>query len=473
MSTPTITTQPLPTTTLLKTKPPIAKTPSTSQISWANKVRVSDSSTRFTLEALTRQPPGHRLQVSDEMLLDNAEQWRRCMVGFFPGYRMPYHAVNTIASRVWKQCGLENVTTTSNGFMIFRFATEEQMHAVLEKGPWMFGGKNIVLQQWHPRIQFDKNKISTLPVWIRLHGLPFPLWSKQGLSLAASMVGKPLSCDESTYNCTRLEYARLCVEIDASLPYVSEFEIESTLSPEPINIKVEYEWKPSRCEKCSIFGHSCLVTPVPAPTTVPVPIPILDKGKHIAIDPIHNQHMIPDPYPSASTSDTTPLLPIINTLPSTTTATSPQSIIAPASLPSLHPLHSGPNMPNAPSATDSTIHPMEQPHSQPTTQPPTIPNDPTSTAQPNPDCSPILQSNPDPITLNTLLFQPLDTTTCMESKMASLQSQSDASSAIEVSAETSTTSVPPSESHDDSPTPSPKTVRKKKGGRKGKEVKGL
>ncbi|KAL9388199.1 hypothetical protein Peur_021323 [Populus x canadensis] len=211
----------------------------------------------------------------------------------------------------------------------------------------------------------------------------------------------------------------------------------------------------------------------PAPTTVPVPIPILDKGKHIAIDPIHNQHMIPDPYPSASTSGTTPLFPIINTLPSTTTATSPQSIIAPASLPSLHPLHSGPNVPNAPSPTDSTIHPMEQPHSQPTTQPPTIPNDPTSTAQPNPDCSPILQSNLDPIALNTLLFQPLDTTTCMESKMASLQSQSDASSAIEVSAETSTTSVPPSESHDDSPTPSPKTVRKKKGGRKRKEVKGL
>jgi hypothetical protein len=89
----------------------------------------------------------------------------------------------------WKQCGLENVTTTSNGFMIFRFITEEQVHAVLEKGPWMFGGKNIVLQQWHPRIQFDKNKISTLLVWIRLHRLPFPLWSKQGLSLDANMVG--------------------------------------------------------------------------------------------------------------------------------------------------------------------------------------------------------------------------------------------------------------------------------------------
>nr|TKS17236.1 hypothetical protein D5086_0000020670 [Populus alba] len=129
----------------------------------------------------------------------------------------------------------------------------------------MFGGKNIILQQWHPRFQFDKNKISTLPVWIRLHGLPFPLWSKQGLSLAASMVGRPLSCDELTYGCTRLEYARLCVEVDAAMPFVHSFDIDSPLSTTPITVTVEYEWKPPRCEKCKVFGHSCVIQ---AKTTV-------------------------------------------------------------------------------------------------------------------------------------------------------------------------------------------------------------
>jgi hypothetical protein len=81
------------------------------------------------------------------------------------------------------------------------------MQIVLERGSLMFGGKTIVLQQWHPSFQFDKNKISKLPVWIRLYGLSFPLWSKKGLSLVASMVGHPLSSDEQTYRCTRLEYA--------------------------------------------------------------------------------------------------------------------------------------------------------------------------------------------------------------------------------------------------------------------------
>lgn len=266
-----------------KTKPHAYKTqPAATQNSWADRVRVSDSSTRFTLDPLPRQPIGHSLKVTEEILMENSSQWNRCMIGFFPGFRMPFHAVNSIASRAWRQYGLENVMTTANGFMIFRFNTEEKMHAVLEKGPWMFGGKNIILQQWHPRFQFDKNKISTLPVWVRLHGLPFPLWSKQGLSLAASMVGRPLSCDELTYSCTRLEYARICVEVDAALPFIHSFEIESPLSTAPITVTVEYEWKPQSCEKCKVFGHNCYKPP---------PI-VLDKGKsHVdSVLPTHSSH---------------------------------------------------------------------------------------------------------------------------------------------------------------------------------------
>jgi hypothetical protein len=68
------------------------------------------------------------------------------MVGFFSSFRIPYHTVNTIASRAWKHSGLEHVMTTSNGFMIFRFKSETEMQAILEKSLWMFGGKTIVLQ---------------------------------------------------------------------------------------------------------------------------------------------------------------------------------------------------------------------------------------------------------------------------------------------------------------------------------------
>ncbi|KAJ6317136.1 hypothetical protein OIU78_020254 [Salix suchowensis] len=225
--------------------------------SWAEKVRVTDCSSRCQLEQLERQPAGSILHIPKDMALANVDTWQRSMIGFFVSYKMPFYAVNSIANRVWKSYGLEKVTVLENGFIVFRFSSEESMGEVLARGPWLFGGKTILLQKWHPGFQFDKNKIKTLPVWARLQGLPFPLWNKQGLSLAASMVGTPIACDEATLQCSRMEYARVCIELDATTPPVHRFQVASSLTEEPITVEVVYEWKPSRCSKCKVFGHSC------------------------------------------------------------------------------------------------------------------------------------------------------------------------------------------------------------------------
>ncbi|KAB5521998.1 hypothetical protein DKX38_026317 [Salix brachista] len=225
--------------------------------SWAERVRVSDSNSRCTLEKIARQPPGTILQIPKDMQLADAEDWKRSMIGFFVSYKLPFYAVQSIANRIWKTHGLEKTMVLSNGFMVFRFSSVTQMEEVLARGPWMFGGKTILLQQWKPGFKFDRNKIKTIPVWARLQGLPFPLWNKQGLSMAASMVGRPLASDEATLNGTRVEYARVCIEIEADVPLVHHFQVASSFSEEPITVDVTYEWKPSRCEICQVFGHSC------------------------------------------------------------------------------------------------------------------------------------------------------------------------------------------------------------------------
>uniref|UniRef100_A0A6N2L397 Uncharacterized protein n=1 Tax=Salix viminalis TaxID=40686 RepID=A0A6N2L397_SALVM len=97
-----------------------------------------------------------------------------------------------------------------------------------------------------------------MPVWVRLYGLPFPLWSTEGLSKAASMVGRPLSCDEATFHGTRLDYARMCVEVTAGDEFVHHFELEMPSSTSPCMVRVDYKWKPTRCQQCKTFGHSCL-----------------------------------------------------------------------------------------------------------------------------------------------------------------------------------------------------------------------
>ncbi|KAJ6714827.1 ZINC KNUCKLE CX2CX4HX4C-RELATED [Salix viminalis] len=195
---------------------------------WADKVRVTDATTRHTLEPVPQKPAGSCLKIPAEILQHNLEHWTRCMIGFFTGCRLPYHAVNLIAKKAWSSYGLEQVLTMKDAF------------------------------------QFDRRKITKLSVWIRMRGMPLPLWTKKGLSLAASMVGKPLSCDELTISGKRLDYARLCIELDASLPFIHQFEVDSPLTKDPLRVEGGPRNQPETHPECNtvIIDHIPTAEPV-------------------------------------------------------------------------------------------------------------------------------------------------------------------------------------------------------------------
>ncbi|KAJ6759881.1 hypothetical protein OIU79_024861 [Salix purpurea] len=97
-------------------KPPNPNPTKPQLASWADRVKVTDSNTRFTLDPITKTDDGEFLDITADMLTDDAEQWNRCMVGFFPGFRMNYNTVNVVAHRVWKAGGLESqANETTNG----------------------------------------------------------------------------------------------------------------------------------------------------------------------------------------------------------------------------------------------------------------------------------------------------------------------------------------------------------------------
>ncbi|KAJ6346531.1 hypothetical protein OIU78_009042 [Salix suchowensis] len=473
--------------------------------SWAERVRVTNSTTRFSLDQIPRNIEGSKLHIEDDSFMNEVDQWTRCLVGFFPGFRISFSAVNTIASRIWKHSGLEHVMATSNGFFLFRFKKESDLQEILRKGPWMFGGKTIVLQQWHPHFGFDKNKIASLPVWIRLKGLPFPLWTTQGLSQAASMVGKPMAYDEHTHNCTRLDYARVCVEVDAALPYVHKFEIECTLSAAPISIEVEFEWKPQRCEKCKVFGHSCTSKPLVKlatpplvgndgapqnPTAVTVPNPTTNDKAPITATPQQTQNAT---YPNPT--DTTRQATSPKNATSPKTATSPNHVvIVPPPNPNEASTSQTPTSPCSRNHACTNTQATTKNHNSGKSPQKTQPSNPNTGISPQKTQPPNHETNrrgdsentPPPtanVDQNTLPLE--EDPTCLENKMASLQSESKCTSralaSVPSQQESDTGSNTPSKAppkgqepsgngRDTSPSLSWSTVRKRKGGRKKREV---
>ncbi|KAK4381207.1 hypothetical protein Sango_2990800 [Sesamum angolense] len=88
------------------------------------------------------------------------------------------------------------------------------MEEVIEGGPWLFQGQPIVLQFWEQGMSLRRQKHTQIPVWIRLRHLPMEYWTDEGFSTVASGIGTSLYTDGITKDCSRLDYAWVCVMLD-------------------------------------------------------------------------------------------------------------------------------------------------------------------------------------------------------------------------------------------------------------------
>uniref|UniRef100_A0A2K1XI89 DUF4283 domain-containing protein n=1 Tax=Populus trichocarpa TaxID=3694 RepID=A0A2K1XI89_POPTR len=186
---------------------------------------------------------------------DGCEFWKSTLVGHFMGQKLPYPVVNSIAKRIWSSYGLSEVLSSDNGFFIFNFDSVDHATNVLERAPWHMANRPLVLKRWQPNMQFLKDDLARVPVWVRLYNVPLEYWTIKGLSCVASAIGVPLHADHTTLLRKRLSYARVCVEIDASKTLVKEYDLRCP-NGLFITISAEYEWIPSKCSNCNVFGHT-------------------------------------------------------------------------------------------------------------------------------------------------------------------------------------------------------------------------
>ncbi|XP_039169344.1 uncharacterized protein LOC104431430 [Eucalyptus grandis] len=166
----------------------------------------------------------------------------------------PYQLTQDTLKHVWGE-ELVEVIAADMGFYYLRIPNEEFRKKILEGGLIMVAKIQLILHQWHPKMELKKDCHNSVPIWIRLRNVPVVCWSAPGLSTLASALGKPLFVDSRTEQMAMVAFARICVEIDASssFPEVIKF----SLNGESRSIDVHYEWVPTICPSCCTFGHRC------------------------------------------------------------------------------------------------------------------------------------------------------------------------------------------------------------------------
>lgn len=181
------------------------------------------------------------------------QKWENCLVGRFLGKAPAHNRVIAMVNGLWGKKSKVTVSVKEKLY-IFQFAEKSNMEWVLESEPWHVDKSYLVLRKWSVELTPEHLSLKKLPVWVRLHHIPLAYYHNEGINYIASGVGRPLYMDRATANCTRLDFAKVCVEIDASNPMPDKLRLEVG-DDQVVEIKVEAPWLPEHCWECGVFGH--------------------------------------------------------------------------------------------------------------------------------------------------------------------------------------------------------------------------
>ena len=224
-----------------------------------------------------------KLSMPKDLIIEGSKAWANTLVGYFIGRRLPFSLVKNISIRLWDKAGLVDMYATDSGYFFFKFNSKEESDAILEGGPWHFGGQPIILKNWHVGLELTKEAQATIPIWVNIYNVPLEYWNPEGLGYIASAIGRPLHIHRMTASCRRLSFARMCIEVSVEFDLLKDLDIEyeDPVSGEltMITLKMEYQWSPIRCAKCRRFGHNCVPTPISSKAQKSVSRPSSSQSK--------------------------------------------------------------------------------------------------------------------------------------------------------------------------------------------------
>ncbi|KAL2238097.1 UNVERIFIED_CONTAM: hypothetical protein Sindi_1001400 [Sesamum indicum] len=214
------------------------------------------------------------LTLGSDDLLDVRAKLGYCLVGYIAGKFPGLKAIRTL-SHSWGATFQQH----GSGWLIFRFAREEDRQRILAGGPYFVYGRPLLLKHMPDCFEFKEDDISLTPVWATLPSLPLECWHPNALGKIGSRIGNPIIMDSLTMKMERISYARIMVEVDASKKLIDEVEF---VMPNGITRKqsVVYEFTPKFCTACNRFGHlqeTCQGLPAVVPQLSLPLLPLLHK----------------------------------------------------------------------------------------------------------------------------------------------------------------------------------------------------
>ncbi|CAL9217005.1 unnamed protein product [Arabidopsis halleri] len=198
-----------------------------------------------------------RVSVPVEIVEESSPLWKCFVVGYFMGDAPHLGTIHATVNRIWNSVGKASridVQFLSPKTVLFRIENEQTRARVLRRKYWHIADVPLVLNEWSPETVHEKPSLTAMPLWVDFRGVPGFLFSQKGLRFLADITGEFVRLNPNTERCTRLDMARILVEVNLEKVLTETICVEDSEGSE-FTVSVSYPWLPPRCNQCLQWGH--------------------------------------------------------------------------------------------------------------------------------------------------------------------------------------------------------------------------
>ena len=84
---------------------------------------------------------------------------------------------------------------------------------VIQKGIYYLDGKPFLVKPWTPKMNINTEALTSPPLWVQFPDLDIRYWGLDSLSKIGTILGIPMKTDKYTEEKSKLQYARLLIEV--------------------------------------------------------------------------------------------------------------------------------------------------------------------------------------------------------------------------------------------------------------------
>lgn len=194
--------------------------------------------------------------IFGEEVEEDLNKFELCLVGcFLTEKNINTRAMKTKLADIWRPGSGINIKDLKPGIFLFQFYHKDDLHWVLDGGPWTFDGAMLVVNTISRGEDPINVPLHELKFWVQIHGLPSGFMSEVVGKHLGNFFGTFLSYDPNNNTSIWRESMRLKIRVDARKPLKRKKKICKKDGTECI-VHCKYERLGDFCFICGLVSHT-------------------------------------------------------------------------------------------------------------------------------------------------------------------------------------------------------------------------